>query len=140
MNGDAASSGGVRTMRAPLSRDPRSAGDARHLITTVVSGTACEPTGETAELLVSELVGNAVRYGREPVELDICCAGDRLEVGVKDAGAGAPRLKTRDCVGTDDGDLPEGGRGLWLVEELAAIWGSDRTRGGKRIWFVLIAG
>ena len=74
----------VEPVRAPLSRDPRSAGAARRLIASAVAGTQCEPAADIAELLVSELVGNAVRHGREPVELDVRCVDGHLEVGVRD--------------------------------------------------------
>jgi anti-sigma regulatory factor (Ser/Thr protein kinase) len=131
----------MRTMHVALSRDPRSAGSARHLVSTMVAGTACEVAADTAELLVSELVGNAVRYGREPVELDISCAGNRLEVGVKDSGERRPQVDRQRCAAARDAELPEGGRGLCLIEDLAARWGTDPLSGseapGKRVWFVI---
>jgi anti-sigma regulatory factor (Ser/Thr protein kinase) len=123
----------VEPVRAPLSRDPRSAGAARRLIAAAVAGTACESAVDVAELLVSELVGNAVRYGREPVELDVRCVDGRLEVGVRDGAEERPRLNAQKC----EDDLAEGGRGLCLVDELAERWGSEDAGNGKRVWFVV---
>jgi anti-sigma regulatory factor (Ser/Thr protein kinase) len=122
----------VEPVRAPLSRHPRSASTARRVLADALEGTRCESTVDVAELLVSELVGNAVRYGREPVELDIRCVDGLLEVGVRDGDRHHPQVRS----GCED-ELAEGGRGLCLVEELAERWGSEDAGGGKRVWFLL---
>ena len=86
------------------------------------------PCGDDAELLVSELFGNSVRYGRSGGDSETITvtvkAGDgvvRVEVAGR-AGPGTPELRP---VGRD----AEGGRGLQLVAGLAARWGA-RRRGG----------
>ncbi|MGC0316383.1 SpoIIE family protein phosphatase [Kitasatospora acidiphila] len=79
-----------------------------------------------AELLVSELVTNALVHGGEPLRLRLF--RDRtltLEVG--DTGRQQPRLRP---AGSED----EGGRGMYLVNELAHRWGSRPTKDGKVVW------
>jgi anti-sigma regulatory factor (Ser/Thr protein kinase) len=87
---------------------------------------------ETALLLVSELATNAFRHGAPPVLLSLRLDADRLRVEVADGSPALPR----------PGRLaPEqaGGRGLLIVQELAARWGSQasRSRVGKTVWFEL---
>jgi anti-sigma regulatory factor (Ser/Thr protein kinase) len=88
---------------------------------------------ETALLLTSELVTNAVKYGGRRIVLTVRDAPDVLRVEVHDDGPLAPRLgvPTRHAVG---------GRGLMLVQSLADEWGTshgDGTRPGKSVWFTL---
>ncbi len=89
---------------------------------------------ETAMLLVSELATNAIRHGSPPVRLSLRLTSGRLRVEVTDASPAPPRLGRAD---------PEqaGGRGLQLVQELAARWGSQASvsRLGKTVWFELSA-
>ena len=85
----------------------------------------------TALLLVSELVTNALRHGAPPLSLRID-GTRRLYVGVSDEGAALPRLGLRDDV------WAETGRGLLLVDALAADWGcEEKPRRGKTVWFEL---
>jgi anti-sigma regulatory factor (Ser/Thr protein kinase) len=87
---------------------------------------------ETAQLLVSELVTNAITHGAGPAVVDIDVRAARLRVTVKDDGAGRPQVRRHHPV------LAEGGRGLHLVEMLAARWGtSRRVPSGKSVWFEL---
>lgn len=86
---------------------------------------------EEAQLLVSELVTNAVRYGAPPIELQVRCAGgDRLEVRVRDS---EPTIPTPGEPGPD----AEHGRGLMLVDLVSDAWGHDDDPDGKEIWFSL---
>lgn len=87
---------------------------------------------DTALLLVSEVVTNAVVHGRGRAVLDVHLAPSGLRVGVTDDSPAAPEVQHL------EGTLAEGGRGMLLVEELAARWGVDPTPdGGKRVWFEL---
>ncbi|MEE4542222.1 ATP-binding protein [Streptomyces sp. V4-01] len=92
-----------------------------------------EDTAETAVLLVSELVTNAVRHSRvrgRRIEIRCELREGALRVEVSDAGDGVPAVR---AAGADD----ESGRGLALVAALAADWGVlPRPHGiGKTVWF-----
>ena len=79
----------------------------------------------TAELVVSELVTNAIRYGQPPVQLRLI-RGAALICEVSDGSGTAPHLRR---AGVHD----EGGRGLLLVAQLARRWGTRHQTGGKTI-------
>jgi anti-sigma regulatory factor (Ser/Thr protein kinase) len=84
---------------------------------------------QRAVLLANELVTNAVVHARTELRVRLELRGDRLHVAVRD---GSPRLLR--LVAVPD---PEalGGRGLWLVEQLAVGWGVKRhPDGGKVVW------
>jgi anti-sigma regulatory factor (Ser/Thr protein kinase) len=87
---------------------------------------------ETALLLVSELATNAIRHGAPPVRLSLRLDADRLRVEVTDSSPALPQL------GLPGSDQP-GGRGLQIVQQLAARWGAhaSRSRLGKTVWFEL---
>ncbi|WP_079407184.1 SpoIIE family protein phosphatase [Streptomyces sp. 3211] len=85
-----------------------------------------EESAFATELLLSELVTNAVRYGSAPIRVRLI--HDRnLICEVHDASSSAPRM--RQSATTD-----EGGRGLFLVAQLAQAWGTRYTTDGKVIW------
>jgi anti-sigma regulatory factor (Ser/Thr protein kinase) len=86
---------------------------------------------EDAELLVSELVTNAVKYGPEHGEIRLIVATDEssMRITVHDTGAGPlPAMRPLDR-------LPHqgGGHGLRLVEKVSDRWGVER--GSTRVWF-----
>jgi serine phosphatase RsbU (regulator of sigma subunit)/anti-sigma regulatory factor (Ser/Thr protein kinase) len=85
-----------------------------------------------AELLVSELVTNAVRYTTGPIGVLIRRGRRSITVEVSDSDTRLPRLRRGDV-------LDEGGRGLTLVQMLSARWGSRPTERGKVVWFALRA-
>jgi anti-sigma regulatory factor (Ser/Thr protein kinase) len=91
-----------------------------------------EDTSEVAELLVSELVTNAVVHAQSRLVLQVEVADPRVEVSVEDLGGGLP-LPTPDAPEDDS----VGGRGLLLVDALADSWGCEQTPSGKRVWFEL---
>ncbi|MFE7264594.1 SpoIIE family protein phosphatase [Streptomyces sp. NPDC057592] len=85
-----------------------------------------EETIEATELIVSELVTNAVRYGAPPLRLRLIL--DRtLTCEVHDGSPVAPHLRH---ARTAD----EGGRGLFIVSQLATHWGTRYGAGGKTLW------
>jgi anti-sigma regulatory factor (Ser/Thr protein kinase) len=87
---------------------------------------------EIALLLVSELATNAIRHGAPPVRLSLRLSADRLRVEVTDSSPTLPHLG-------QTGPDQTGGRGLQIVQQLAACWGSkvSRSRLGKTVWFEL---
>ena len=80
----------------------------------------------TAELLVSELVTNAVRYAQGKIGLRLVLEGG-LVCEVLDDSAALPRLRHPD-------DSDERGRGLQVVSQLAQRWGARRAGAGKVVW------
>ncbi|WP_406862928.1 SpoIIE family protein phosphatase [Streptomyces sp. HUAS MG47] len=112
-----------------LPREPRSVGKARELARGQLTAWDLEPLVDTVELLVSELVTNALRYGEGDIRLRLL--RDRtLVCEVWDSGLVQPRRRRAR-------DTDEGGRGLQLVGLLSAAWGSRRTHRGKTVWFEL---
>ncbi|MEU2434833.1 SpoIIE family protein phosphatase [Streptomyces rubradiris] len=112
-----------------LPREPRSVGRAREYARNRLQAWDLEPLIDTTELLVSELVTNALRYGEGEIRLRLLL--DRtLVCEVWDSGLVQPRRRRAR-------DTDEGGRGLQLVGLLSAAWGSRRTPRGKTVWFEL---
>lgn len=100
---------------------------------------AVQAAAEDSELILSELVTNAVRVpvpGDRMVGVRIECRGrgELLRLEVSDAGSGRPEVQRL-------GELDKGGRGLLLVEALAHRWGVDERRAGigKTVWAELLA-
>ncbi|MBD0839649.1 MULTISPECIES: SpoIIE family protein phosphatase [unclassified Streptomyces] len=81
----------------------------------------------TAELVVSELVTNAIRYGSRPIRLRLIHDAATLICEVSDSSHTAPHLRRAKT-------WDEGGRGLLLVAQLTQRWGSRHTAEGKTIW------
>jgi anti-sigma regulatory factor (Ser/Thr protein kinase) len=81
----------------------------------------------TAELVVSELVTNAIRYGSHPIRLRLLHGAAALTCEVSDTSHTAPHLRRAKT-------WDEGGRGLLLVAQLTERWGSRYTPEGKTIW------
>ncbi|MFJ8106657.1 SpoIIE family protein phosphatase [Streptomyces sp. NPDC096132] len=110
----------------PLPEDPRAAGQARRHVREQLSLWDLGQLTPTAELLVSELVGNVVRHARGPVRLRLLY-GAELICEVYDGSQTMPRI--RRATETD-----EGGRGLQLITALSGRWGARFTPNGKCIW------
>lgn len=87
---------------------------------------ASDATVDAIELLVSELVTNAVVHAGSPVDLTIRHLGNRTRVEVSDASALLPRMRPATI---------EHCRGMHLVAALAARWGAEGHVGGKTVWF-----
>lgn len=112
-----------------LPSHPRSVARARELARRQLASWDLPDLADTTELLVSELVTNALRHGEGGIRLRLLL--DRtLVCEVWDAGLVQPRR--RRARATD-----EGGRGLQLVGLLSSGWGSRRTPQGKTVWFEL---
>ncbi|MFG2648642.1 SpoIIE family protein phosphatase [Streptomyces sp. NPDC048436] len=114
-----------------LALDPCEVGRARELVREQLRVWSRESLTETAELLVSELVTNAVRHsGGGRVEFRLVRSGPTLMCEVEDDD---PTLPTLMSAGPGD----EFGRGLRIVSALAKEWGTSRTTSGKTVWFEL---
>ncbi|MGW1023193.1 SpoIIE family protein phosphatase [Streptomyces sp. NPDC002577] len=102
---------------------------ARRLARNALARWDLEELTDSVELLVSEVVTNAVRYTSRPVTLRLLRT-DVLRCEVGDDVPQLPRL--RQARATD-----EGGRGLFLVNKMARRWGATRLSTGKVVWFEL---
>jgi PAS domain S-box-containing protein len=112
-----------------LEPDPRSVAKARELARGRLLSWGLDDLVDTAELLVSELVTNALRHGQGDIRLRLL--RDRtLVCEVWDDALVQPRRRRAR-------DTDEGGRGLQLVTLLSSAWGSRRTHMGKTVWFEL---
>jgi serine phosphatase RsbU (regulator of sigma subunit)/PAS domain-containing protein len=106
--------------------DPAAVSDVRSAVTRQLSDWGLDELVFTTELTLSELVTNAIRYGRAPIGVRLL--RDRtLICEVSDRSTTSPHL--RYAASTD-----EGGRGLFLVAQMAERWGTRYTPEGKIIW------
>ncbi|MFB7867119.1 SpoIIE family protein phosphatase [Streptomyces sp. NPDC056069] len=104
-------------------------GRARRLARRALARWDLEELTDSVELLISEVVTNAVRYAERPVTLRLL----RTDVLRCEVGDDSPQLpRQRRARETD-----ESGRGLFLVNRLARRWGATRLSGGKVVWFEL---
>jgi hypothetical protein len=87
--------------------------------------------GGVAALLVSELVTNALRYGAQPMRMVARHCGPNLRVEVHDARGGEPPRLRRAAPDSTNG------RGMMIVDALAARWGWSEFGGEKQVWFEL---
>jgi anti-sigma regulatory factor (Ser/Thr protein kinase) len=87
---------------------------------------------ETAQLLVSELVINAVAHAHTGVEVECTPTERGMRISVRDGSSHMPRPRR-------PGTWDEQGRGLVLVDTLASRWGAEPDPGhGKAVWFELV--
>jgi hypothetical protein len=87
---------------------------------------------DTAVLLTSELVTNALTHGESPVTVAVSWSGEQLRIEVHDRSRYLPTPWPVHMAPDD-----ETGRGLLLVDTLATDWGFYRTPGGKAVYFTL---
>ncbi|MEU1473762.1 SpoIIE family protein phosphatase [Streptomyces sp. NPDC005760] len=109
-----------------LPSDPSIVADARAQATRQLTAWGLEEAAFVTELVVSELVTNAIRYGAVPIGLRLI--RDRtLICEVSDASNTAPHLRRART-------YDEGGRGLHMVAQLTQGWGTRQGPQGKTIW------
>jgi len=115
-------------LQLPASRDsPRVA---RRFVEATLTAWGCGGLVDTATLLVSELVGNAVLHADSEVGLSLRLLAERLRVEVADRSILVPHRRA-----AAEDDLT--GRGSGLVELLASSWGITGRADGKSVWFEL---
>ncbi|WP_329570550.1 SpoIIE family protein phosphatase [Kitasatospora sp. NBC_01266] len=106
--------------------DPAAVATARAEATGQLTRWGLDEAVFTTELILSELVTNAIRYGTAPIRVRLL--HDRnLICEVSDASSTSPHLRYA-------ADEDEGGRGLFLIAQLAERWGTRYTARGKIIW------
>lgn len=110
--------------------DAASAAPARHFVARTLEAWGCPELEDTAILLVGELMANVALHASGGTDLVIVLDTARLRVEVHDGSRALPQRKHYSRTATT-------GRGLGLVERLAASWGADATGSGKQVWFEL---
>jgi hypothetical protein len=116
--------GKVRTWQLP--QQPAAVAGARRMAGEQVAAWGLAEATFTTELIVSELVTNAIRYGDSPITLRLI-RDSTLICEVSDGSSTAPHLRRARV-------FDEGGRGLLLVAQISERWGSRQTPTGKIIW------
>jgi anti-sigma regulatory factor (Ser/Thr protein kinase) len=113
-----------------LTPHPTSVGAARRFVRDVLKARqVADGVVDTVELLTSEVVTNAIVHAGSGPHLAVEVRRHLVRVAVSD---GSPALPVRQSGRLDD----LSGRGVVIVEELAAAWGVERERNGsKRVWF-----
>lgn len=115
----------VATWEVPT--DPSLVAPVRRQVVEQLGVWGLDEAAFTTELVVSELVTNALRYGTPPIRLRLIHNGTHLICEVYDTTHAAPHLRRAKT-------WDEGGRGLLLVAQLTRRWGSRQTTEGKTIW------
>ncbi|WNI17488.1 ATP-binding SpoIIE family protein phosphatase [Actinacidiphila sp. ITFR-21] len=115
-----------------LEPQAQTAGRARRLVRQALRRWSLDEQLDAAELLVSEIVTNAVRYAERPITLRLL----RTDVLRCEVGDDAPLLPRMRHAAPEE----EGGRGLYLVNRMAQRWGATRLGAGKVVWFELPLG
>jgi anti-sigma regulatory factor (Ser/Thr protein kinase) len=116
--------------RVRLTREPAAAAEARSHVRAVIRAWQVPVDLETAVLLASDLVTNAIRYGSgATVTLAISCSRRQLRIDAYDASRSRPAAM--------DGPAGEIGPGLVLIAALSTEWGSYRTPAGQAVYFTL---
>ncbi|MEU9976883.1 SpoIIE family protein phosphatase [Streptomyces sp. NPDC051014] len=118
--------GGDRVATWDVPPDPAEVAYFRQAATERLADWGLDEAAFVTELVVSELVTNAIRYGESPIQLRLI--RDRaLICEVSDGSSTSPHLRRAHA-------FDEGGRGLLLVAQLTQRWGSRQTGSGKTIW------
>ncbi|GAA3156751.1 hypothetical protein GCM10010531_05100 [Blastococcus jejuensis] len=105
---------------------------ARHLVVGLLEAWAVPQDLDDAALLTTELVSNVIDHvgGESTLTVEVTSSGDWLRIGVVDGSAIRPVVQELDQ------QRPRG-RGLRMLQTIAARWGSEERGDGKRVWFEL---
>ena len=115
-----------------LPSTPRSVGEARRFVTAALAELDAAAASEVAALLTSEIVTNAVVHAGGDIRVRVVGGTGRVRISVEDRSPVKPAPR-------EAGEKAVTGRGLNLVEHLAASWGVDDVDAGKVVWFELDA-
>ena len=121
-------------VQATLRPEPASVGEGRQITARLCAQAGLpEDLVETAVLLTSETVTNAIVHGRSEARLDVLADADHVRVEVGDDNSRHPILEVDDTDALD-------GRGVRLLQHLATTWGVRDEPFGKAVWFELRTG
>src|SRR4051812_25491277 len=110
-----------------LDPDGESVATARGFVDDCLARWGLSDQADDVQLIVDELVTNAICHSRGPVTLAIGRRPSRIVVQVLDPSPDSPETESTDV-------LADSGRGLLLVEQLADDWGTTPVPEGKRVW------
>ena len=113
-----------------LPPNDHSAAVGRCFVRDVLLSWALSELVDTAVLLASELITNAVLHGRSELELTIEISSTGVKVSAADMNSRRPVRQSTDPMALD-------GRGIAIVDLLASQWGVTATENGKVVWFCL---
>ena len=128
----------TRRVELRLPADPRSPARARQMIRGVCAAWQLHELDFAAQLVMSELVSNAVEHTGTAPRVLVTRRGPSLHLAVADGSPHMPRLNPPPP-GRSRPDLGEGGRGLQIVHRMARAWGAMPIEGGKVVWAVIRA-
>lgn len=114
--------------RVRLDRDPTAPRAARRFIDETLRRWDCGEAISTIELLVSELVTNALVHANSVADVAIILRGDAIRVEVGDDSPTPPQRRHAE-------DHEPSGRGIALVDALSSSWGVEGYEDGKVVWF-----
>lgn len=114
--------------RAELDQDLRSGASARRLVTEALERWECEQALDTVQLLVSELVTNAVVHANSRPAVAVILLPEVVRIEVTDSCSTQPEPR-------EASDEDESGRGMLLLDEMASRWGVQPLPVGKTVWF-----
>ncbi|WP_235448321.1 SpoIIE family protein phosphatase/ATP-binding protein [Streptomyces sioyaensis] len=109
-----------------VARDPAAVGPVRNACIRQLTDWGLEHIAYGTELILSELITNAIRYGAEPIHVRLLLTRT-LICEVSDGSSTSPHIRQAK-------DTDEEGRGLFLVAQFAERWGTRYSPRGKTIW------
>ncbi len=121
----------IAAASARLAPEAPSARQARRFVDETLRQWDCDELLDTVELLVSELVTNAVIHARSDVDVSVQLLPDRVRIEVADQSPDGIRRRELSAEGSS-------GRGIAMVESLASAWGVTTKRSGKAVWFEVV--
>jgi len=115
-----------------LQPDHTAAARARRFVGDTLRAWGLDGEVPDAELLVSELVTNAIMHARSPASVSVDRRGSLFRIAVCDDSSSKPRVQ-------DYGPRAVTGRGMLLVDRIADRWGVEELGRGKCVWFEVAA-
>lgn len=112
--------------RLDLSSDRAAPAIARKAVLALLFKRGRRTSIPMVELVVSEMVTNAVLHAEGPLQMQLTVEGDRLRVEVSDGSPERPLV--RRIPG------PNGGYGLPMIDSLSEVWGTTHCEGRKVVW------
>jgi anti-sigma regulatory factor (Ser/Thr protein kinase) len=112
---------------------PEAVGAARRFVVAALAAWDLDDLSEVAQICTSEAATNAIRHAGTAFRLSIQSDDGEALVRIEDYGPGQPQL-------VGPGMDAEGGRGMWLISQLASRWGWEPVAAGKAVWFAVSPG